>query len=334
MSPKIFVTGGAGYVGGDFLALLQQERTTYQVRALVRSEKQASLLNSQFPNVKCVYTASSLHDLLVAEGKAADVVVQIANSDDEAMSFALLNGVSQNPSGAYIHVSGIASLIDPSITPGQLDSRVFSDAAQTNELLHLPRDRLHTAIEQDIIAKAEVTHTKVAIVSLPRMYGKGQGHISPQSKIIEPYLQGTQSRQKAFVLGAGDNISGQAHVRDSTSALLFVVDEALKGSNSTASWGRNGYYFVEAGEGSFTDFAKVVAREMHGQGFIPSADIDNIGEEEIAKIWEWGPKFWGSNSRCRADRLRALGWRPSGVQEQETIGETIQYVLGTVISNK
>lgn len=314
-------------MGGDFLGHLQQQHPEYQVRALVRSEQQAALLSAQFPNVKCVFTTGSLRELLISEGKEADVVVQIANTDDEAMSFALLDGVAQHPGATYVHVSGIASLIDPSVPAGAIDPKVFSDAAQTVELLSLPRDRLHAGIEQDIMAKAEQSHTKVAIVSLPRMYGKGRGHITPQSKIIESYLRGAQSHGKVFVVGAGKNVSSHCHVSDASSALLRLVEEALS-TESRVKWGQDGYYFVEAGEDSFTNFAKIVGRELHSQGYVSDTDVDSLDEGAVAKIWEWGPKFWGSSSRSRAARLRALGWRASGITEEDTIGETIRYVLG------
>lgn len=137
----------------------------------------------------------------------------------------------------------------------------------------------------------------------------------------------TQSHEKVFVVGDGRNVSSHCHVSDASSALLLLVEEALS-TESRVDWGRNGYYFVEAGEDSFTNFAKVVGRELHSQGYVSDTDVDSLDERGVAKIWEWGPKFWGSSSRSRADRLRALGWRPSGITEEDTIGETIRYVLG------
>jgi nucleoside-diphosphate-sugar epimerase len=296
---------------------------------LVRSKQQATLLKAQFANVEFVLSTGNIREALVSEGKGADVVVQIANTDDEAMSFALLDGAAQHPGATYLHVSGIASLIDESITPGELDPKIYSDVNQIDELLQLPHDRLHAAIEQEIIARAEQSQTRVAILSLPRMFGRGQGNATPESKVIEPYLRGAQSRRNAFALGAGRNVSSRAHVRDASLALLLLVDEALKGESSEAQWGRNGYYFVEAGEGSFADFAQLVGQELYSQGVIPKTEVDSLDQEAAAKLWEWGPKFWGSNSRSRADRLRALGWRPTGVEEKDTIRDTIRYILGS-----
>ncbi|KAJ2967922.1 hypothetical protein NQ176_g9434 [Zarea fungicola] len=329
MQPTIFVTGGAGYVGGDFLSLVQEKHSTYRVRALVRSQQQALLLKAQFPEVECVYGEGAVRERLVAEGRLADVVIQVASTDDEDLSFALLEGVAQHPGATYLHVSGIATLIDPSIPYGELDPKVFSDVAQTEELLHLPHDRLHASIEQDIIAKAEASGTKVAIVSLPRMYGKGRGKLTGESKVIEPYLRGVEARGRGFMAGAGRCVTSHAHVQDASSALMMLVEEALQGTSSKADWGRNGYYFVESGEGSFEKFATLVSRELERQKFIASTKVESLDDKDVAQVWEWGPKFWGSSSRSQADRLRGLGWQPSGIKEEETIGETIRSILGT-----
>src|SRR5262245_49922973 len=112
MAPRIFITGVTGYVGGDFLALIHHDRRSYDIRVLVRSSEQEHTVTSQFPAIHCVIASLQPYSLLVAEGEAADVVVQIANSDDESMSLALLEGIAKHPGATYIHVSGTATLID------------------------------------------------------------------------------------------------------------------------------------------------------------------------------------------------------------------------------
>jgi len=59
--------------------------------------------------------------------------------------------------------------------------------------------------------------------------------------------------------------------------------------------------------------AKKIAAEVHKQGFIDSADVQNLSVEECDKIKPFGGKKWGFNSRCRAIRARKLfGWTPKG----------------------
>jgi nucleoside-diphosphate-sugar epimerase len=323
MAPRIFITGAAGWVGGDFLALLQQERPDYLIRALVRSPEQARTLNSRFPGVHCVVASSELQGLLVAEGEAADVVVQIANSDDEDMTMALLEGVAKHPGSTYLHVTGTATLIDPSRPLGQVDPRIYSDVDHTAEILNFPPERLHAVIEQKIVHRAEALQAKCALVSLPVMFGKGRGANTPHSRVFEPYLRAVISHGRPFTVHNGLNVMSKAHVSDASSALLLLVDEALKGEASAASWGRDGYYFVETGESSFMDDAKELAEALHEKGFLESTQVDVLDEATVAKFWSMGPKFWGSNARCRAERLRALGWTPFGIKRKESLGEVI-----------
>ncbi|KAH7408070.1 hypothetical protein BKA64DRAFT_668049 [Cadophora sp. MPI-SDFR-AT-0126] len=327
MAPRIFITGATGYVGGDFIALLHHERPNYEIRALVRSSQQACTLASHFPKVHCILAPPEPHGLLVDEGEAADVVVQIANSDDEPMSLALLAGVAKHVGGAYLHISGTATLIDPSFPLGELDSRVYSDAAQAAEILCLPRDRLHAAVEQKIIETAEELHARVAIVSLPVMYGRGRGPTAPHSKFFEPYIRAVLSHGKAFVIGRGQNAMSNAHVSDASSALLLLVDEALKGESSNASWGKDGYYFVETCESSFMEDAKVTAELLEKRGVIRSTGIDSLDRDSATQFWSFGPVLWGSNARCRAERLAALVWQRSHISRKESLEEMIDYIF-------
>lgn len=318
---RIFVTGATGYVGGDFLALLQEKHPDYAITALVRSEAQREVLQSRFPGVHGVMIPTAE---LASVGTDTDIVMQIANSDDEAMSLALLGGLSNEPGKAYIHVSGIATLIDPLVPLGELDPRIYDDETQTEELLSLPDDRLHTAIEQKLVATAEASNARLAIVSLPRMHGRSRGLV-PQSKVFEPYLRGVHARGKAFTVGAGLNRSSHSHVRDASAALLLIVEEALKGQDSQADWGRNGYYFVETGESAFVDEAKAISGLLQEMGLLGSTELNSLDVGDAAAIWEMGPIVWGGNSRCKANKLRKLGWNPGGIQPMETLRETISH---------
>lgn len=70
-----------------------------------------------------------------------------------------------------------------------------------------------------------------------------------------------------------------------------------------------GFYFVEGGhDASFLEIGEAIARRM-GLGPVRAWELD-------AAAATWGEGFaryaLGANSRVRATRARALGWRPTG----------------------
>lgn len=328
MPPRIFIVGATGYAGGDFLTALADLHADFEIRVLVRSLEKSRVLATKLPFIHCVVSTS--HDVLVKESQAADVVVQIANADDESLSFALLEGVSTNHAGIYIHISGNANLIDLSLPLGESDPTVSGDANPSADILSLPRDRVHAAIEQDLVAKAEATKTKLVILSFPMLYGKGRGLMATHAQHFELYVKAVLAHGKAFVLGAGANVISSSHVVDATAALLFIIEEALKGESSRITWGRDGYYMVESSESSFREDAKEVAEVLYQRALIPTAEVDNLNKDTVSQFWPLGPLLWGSNSRSRAEKLRSLGWRPSAVSRRDSLNDAVDSVLGPV----
>lgn len=77
MSPTIFVTGVSGYIGGHVVADLIKKHPEYQYTTLVRTEKQAEIIRSTWPAVGTVLGDLDNSDLLVEQGKRADVILRM-----------------------------------------------------------------------------------------------------------------------------------------------------------------------------------------------------------------------------------------------------------------
>lgn len=77
MSPTIFVTGVSGYIGGHIVTDLIEKHPEYQVITLVRTKKQAGIIQATWPAVETVLGDLDNHDLLVEQGKRADVVLRM-----------------------------------------------------------------------------------------------------------------------------------------------------------------------------------------------------------------------------------------------------------------
>lgn len=76
MSPRIFITGATGYIGGHTTGVLVAAHPEYQVVALVRNEEQATKLKSQWPNVMTVIGTLDDEKVLKEESAKADVVLR------------------------------------------------------------------------------------------------------------------------------------------------------------------------------------------------------------------------------------------------------------------
>ncbi|KAL2802323.1 hypothetical protein BJX63DRAFT_415314 [Aspergillus granulosus] len=333
MSPTILIVGATGYAGGDFLAHLVATHPEVSIRVFVRDEAKAEEISKISRKICCIlgFRSPGWSHVLETESAGADIVVQIANTDDEDLSFALLDGVAMNKTknGRYIHISGAGNLMELEAPLGVLHPKVYGDISDKEEILTLPNDRPHAAIEQELLRRATSTNTKIAIVSYPMLYGKGRGTVATHAAHFRTYVQGVLSRGRAFVVGEGENRMSVSHVSDASSALLFLIEEALKGEEGEIRYGRDGYYMVESSELAFKDIAHEVARALHQKNVIQSTEIDYLDAESVSTIWSLGPLIWGANARARAERLNEMGWRPSGLSLREATEAAIESVLGS-----
>lgn len=73
--------------------------------------------------------------------------------------------------------------------------------------------------------------------------------------------------------------------------------------------GRAGFYFGENGEHSLYEVSAEVGKVMVARGKSDQAEPLTFSEQEMKKYFPNGSSL-GTNSRCRADRGRAIGWKP------------------------
>jgi len=76
MGPRVFVTGGAGYVGGQTLGTLIKAHPEYDVVVLVRNVEQVVVLQKTWPKLTTVTGTLDDADVLAREGAKADVVLR------------------------------------------------------------------------------------------------------------------------------------------------------------------------------------------------------------------------------------------------------------------
>jgi len=90
--------------------------------------------------------------------------------------------------------------------------------------------------------------------------------------------------------------------------LYFLLLEGIH-SGKPLAHGRNGFYFGENGEYVNYDLSKAVSEALYSKGKVKSTTPTAFTEDEMAKYYP-GTLFFGANSRCKAERSRAIGWNP------------------------
>ena len=118
---KIFVTGAAGFIGGSIAARLAG--AGHQVTGLVRKPEQLDELAKI--GVTGVVGTLNDRDLLIAQARAADAVINAASSDNRAAVEAIIEALAGSGK-VFLHTSGSSIVGDASGGEGT-DQIYFED---------------------------------------------------------------------------------------------------------------------------------------------------------------------------------------------------------------
>lgn len=282
---KIFVTGASGYIGGSVAALLASRG--HEVRGLVRTASKADGVRAK--GIEPVIGTLDDAALLAAEAKAADAVINAADSDHQGAVEALLAGLAGSGK-PFIHTSG-TSLVGDEAMGEPSEATFYEDTPVKPE----PDKEHRVALNKLILGAAPGVRTIVLCNSL--IYGYTLG-APAQSVQIPPLVAQARESGIARYIGRGLNIWSNVHIADMADLYALALEKAPAGS----------FYYVENGEASFGDLVRSIAKVL-GLGEARSWSA----EEAVAK---WGRELavfaLGSNSRVRSDKARKeLGWAPS-----------------------
>ncbi|KAH8590665.1 nucleoside-diphosphate-sugar epimerase [Bisporella sp. PMI_857] len=323
MSPKIFLTGGTGYIGGSVLVALVQQHPEYEITVLLR--RVPPNFRETFLNVKIVEGNFDDVELISATAALNDIVIHNGKSKHEPSIKAHIAGLlrSATPSSPrfLIRLGGtgaIADWADPTYY-GKKNPKVWSDINDIDTITSLPDTALHRAIEK-IVQTAAMEHgdvLKCAIICSCGVYGQGKGIGRTQSIMVPVTLEDilASPAKQAFYTGSGSNTRSWVHIDDLVSIYLKLVEAAAAGGG-TADWGREGYYFTSTQEVSQLSFATATGQilEKHkaienGEPLaLPLEQIKKFGEDEWAYM---GYYTYACSTRTSSDRARkVLGYEP------------------------
>ncbi|KAI9700628.1 MAG: hypothetical protein M1836_001995 [Candelina mexicana] len=327
---KIFVVGASGYIGGDTVAHLSRHHPEYHIMLLVRKVTQLDPIKRAFPNVEILQGDLDSHAIHYQHAKWADVVLQIADSDHEAGTMALLDALAEGQrmdgkERTYIHVSGAAKIIKITGASGTKSTKIYGDLEQADFIRNFTATNCpHASLEQKIIERGEKIGVRTAILSPPMVHGTGRGPVRRRG-YLAVYLNVAITQYQAFMVEDGNNIWSQVDVHDVSNALLKLVTEALKSpERCRASWGREGHYFVESSEAVWRQKAAMVATLLKSEGWLKTKRILSVTPGHAKSVHPDGDNIFGTNVRVRAQKLRLLGWEPKGPAWEDSLRYTIK----------
>ncbi|RDW62496.1 hypothetical protein BP5796_10798 [Coleophoma crateriformis] len=320
MAPRIFITGVSGYIAGQLATDLSKQHPEWQLVGLVRNDDQAQKIAARLPAIQTVLGDLSSHAILMREAEKADVVIQAADCDDAALVKTLIKGLAQGgKGGSFIQISGAASIADAPNGYGQPSSKVYDDVEDIAEITTFDPTHLHWEADQAVLHEGQALGVKTAILVPTMVYGDGEGPVKTKSMTIPWLVDAIVKRGKGFTVGEGKSAWAGVHVKDLSVAIILILENALTSDGGKAVWGSEGVYYVEEGEYAFADIVPKLVESLKSRGMIKCLDIDQVSTEEATRINPYSLLIWGANVRCRATRLRALGWQPT----QQTLYELI-----------
>lgn len=299
---------GPGFIGLEVLSELLREG--YPVTALVRREEARASLEK----AGCRTVPGSLDDadVIRREAAVADIVFHTATADHMPSALAVLDGVADRAnagkSSIYIHTSGCSAIVDEGQGEHVGDKIYHDDKPEAID--SIADDAPHRNVDLAILKRrAELgAKAKVSIVLPPLIYGAGkENRLSIQLPAMTRFAI---KHGYAGYAGKGNAIWSQVHVSDLARGYVAVLH--YMESTAPEKVLGNPYFFAENGEEySWKRCAEEIGKALHAAGRIHDSTPREIPAEQYGDIFaDATVTLIGKNSRCRANRLRALGWEP------------------------
>jgi nucleoside-diphosphate-sugar epimerase len=293
---NIFITGAGGFIGGSIAAGLA--RDGHRVRGLIRRTEQAEDLKRL--NIEPVIGSLDDTDLLTAEARAADAVINAASSDHRGAVQALI-GALEGTNKPFLHTSGSSIVGDAS--GGEASDKIYTE----DDLPEPTPDKAPRVAIDTLVLDAAKRGVRSTVLCNTLIYGHGA--VPNTASVQLPRLE-RQAKKSGIVrhVGRGLNIWSNVHIDDVVDIYRLALEKSPAGT----------FYFVESGEAQFRDMTTAMARALELRG------PEDWPLEEAIKEWgyEMASYGLGSNSRVRSKRTReTLGWQPKRTSVIEWIDD-------------
>ncbi|KAF5327663.1 hypothetical protein D9619_004864 [Psilocybe cf. subviscida] len=308
----------AGYIGGSVLARLLERHdiNDYIITALVRSPEKADKLKEL--GVNAVVGSHSDEAFMESVASEADVVIATADADDLGAAQATLRGLKRRYEATgkapiFIHTSGTGVLADDSAgDPASTAQDIVYSDADANQIETLPDSRLHRNVDLEIVRADKEGKTYIVLPST--IYGIATGVLvdrgiqNAHSLQVPAIVRASLIRGRAGMIGQGKNTWPDVSIIDISNLFVTLFGAIIKDPSSVGH-GREGFYFGETAEHTMYEVGLAVGESMVALGKASDPTPTTFTQNEVDKFFQ-GSNYLGTNSRCRANRSRAIGWAP------------------------
>jgi len=279
--------------------------------------KKGKKIKALYKNVKTIVGSHSDIALMTQAVSEVDVVIATADCDDLDAATGTLQGLKKRfeetgKKPIFINTSGTGVLSDDAA--GMHPTETIWDDANPDQMETLKPTQPHRPVDLKIVAADAEGYVKTYIILPATIWGIAKGPLfdsgisNKKSVQIPALIRASLDRGQAGMVGLGKNIWPNVEIHD-LGDLYNLLFDAVLSSSANPGHGREGYYFCANEEHTLYQVGEAISEVMlkmnKGKGGAPTT----FTKEEIDKYFN-GSSYLGSNSRCRANRSRALGWAP------------------------
>ncbi|KAI9461365.1 hypothetical protein HD554DRAFT_2223603 [Boletus coccyginus] len=318
---QIFITGATGYIGGAVLERLLRHRMApfSEITALVRDASKVPLFASIA--VKTVVGSYDDGTLLERQASESDVVFACAHADHVGACEAILRGLKKRhevTGTVPVLIHTVRVLIDNA--KGMYAYDTIWDDANPDQLETLPDTQPHRNVDLLVVAADKQGYARTHIVLPSTIYGVAKGPLvdlgiqHSRSIQIPRLVQASIARKRAGMVGLGLNTWPNVHIDDIGDLYIVLYNAVLDGRTGH---GRDGLYFGENGEHVLKAISERIGVALVELGVSDPEQGTPTSFDETDYAWPENRLLLslGTNSRCKANRARALGWKPKYTPE-------------------
>ncbi|KAG8776784.1 hypothetical protein FRC12_000693 [Ceratobasidium sp. 428] len=323
----IFILGATGYVGGSLLPQLLVEYPSATVVALVRKPEAGQAVKALAPGrITIVQGSHSDLALIEAESSNADLVLNIGDSDDLALTKSIISGLGKREKkGILLHTSGSAVIIDGNIS-GILSAQSDKiwDDTNTEDIRAIPQAAPHRVVDLEVFKAHNDGVATAAIICPGLIYGVGTGPGNKKSIQIPKIVEVALRRRAVSHVGDGSNLWINIHVGDLVQLYLVVLKHLLlqheKGVKTDAY---ENFFFASSSESSIHKITESIAPVLYKKGLVDSTQTQSVSQEEEKEL----AMYIGHTSRAVSKRAEDLGWSAKEEDLAKAVEGDIEVIL-------